>query len=228
MSGKRLTLRRDSSSTSVEQKAHLRFLRTKLHRPTTKFTQIGVADEFEEDRQTLRLMKEHGIDRVRGGSFSQVTLDESKRKVIEGMLRSSDDSCFNCGEKGHFARWCSKKKEVAPKKEIAVTTCGCCGRLWKTLPISEHWSKRQCNFCEYIGYDMYEDGTGQCARCGRESHIHKRCYARMNVWGKPCEDMIDLKKQERETGRCAKCGRESHTYKQCYAKTDRYGYRLKY
>lgn len=204
---------------------------TKLHLPTTKFTQIEATDEFEEDRQTLRLMKEHGIDYVRGGSFSKPILDESTRKVIAGMLRSSEDACFHCGEKGHFARFCSRpasKQEVLVASSVAGTNCACCGRFWKTLPVAEPWYKRQCNFCEHIGYCMYEEDMGCCARCGRESHNHKRCYAKRTTTGEPCQDLFNIKKEEKKTGQCAKCGRESHTHKQCYAKTDRYGYRLKF
>ena len=205
---------------------------TKLHRPTTKFTQIETSDEFEEDRQTLRLMKEHGIDRVRGGSFASPILDDNTKKVIEGMLRSSEDSCFHCGEKGHFARSCSRSMATLSTQvasaPLAGTNCADCGRLWKTLPVTEHWSKRLCDFCQSKSDDFYEETNGMCARCGRESHTRKRCYARTDVWGKPCEELVNIKKQEERSGQCAKCGREGHTHKRCYAKTDRYGYRLKF
>lgn len=60
-------------------------------------------NRFDEDVRVLELMSEHGVENVRGGSFSQIVLDHHSRTVIERMLRTSEDRCYVCGEDGHFS-----------------------------------------------------------------------------------------------------------------------------
>lgn len=46
---------------------------TKLHKPV-RIYEIIVGDDFDEDKITKKLMAEHGIDNVRGGSYIKPTL----------------------------------------------------------------------------------------------------------------------------------------------------------
>ena len=55
-------------------------------------------------------MEKHGIENVRGGSFSQIELSEAQQKVIQEMLRGSTDKCFHCGSTQHFVSQCYQSR----------------------------------------------------------------------------------------------------------------------
>lgn len=65
--------------------------------------------DFDEDVCVLEYMKKYGIDKVRGGSFSQIFLDEHARHFIERLIRSTEDRCYECGEIGHYCATCPFK-----------------------------------------------------------------------------------------------------------------------
>ena len=67
-------------------------------------------DMFDEDKYTLMYMSMHGIENVRGGSFSNIKLKEYEIKTIKKMLNTGLDRCFVCGDKGHYAHRCDKNK----------------------------------------------------------------------------------------------------------------------
>jgi len=79
---------------------------TKLHRPISVCETFDSDDPLDEDKTTLKYMREHGVDKVRGGSFCRVTLSNTERAAIQQMLRGGADKCFKCGESGHFVREC--------------------------------------------------------------------------------------------------------------------------
>jgi hypothetical protein len=60
-------------------------------------------------------MLEHGIDNVRGGSYSNVNLTEQQRDSLTKELRTAQNACFKCGRKGHFAKDCYAKTDVDGK-----------------------------------------------------------------------------------------------------------------
>ena len=57
-----------------------------------------------------RFFKGKGTECKSGGSNSRGV----SYKVIE------DTVCYNCGDKGHISRTCTKKKETLPKKDKAM------------------------------------------------------------------------------------------------------------
>ena len=63
-------------------------------------------DHFDEDKWTLKYMNTYGIPNVRGGSFSQVKLDEDHIKMITKQLQTANDNCYRCGGRGHFSKNC--------------------------------------------------------------------------------------------------------------------------
>jgi len=80
---------------------------TYMHTPLKVEEVIETNYAGDEDTYTLRYMSDYGIDNVRGGSFSQVTLSDDIRDIIHKMLRTASDSCFYCGSSDHFAQDCS-------------------------------------------------------------------------------------------------------------------------
>ena len=89
---------------------------TRLYKPIKLIEHVANADEFDEDKYTKKYMKKYGIDKVRGGSYSQIQLPAYSIKVLEMELCNASDLCFRCNRPGHFANKCyaSTKNDGSP------------------------------------------------------------------------------------------------------------------
>lgn len=97
---------------------------TKRYPPVLIREIIPNCDTYDEDKYTLKYMKEFGIENVRGGSFTQIELPQETRSVIQKMLLSSSDLCFKCGKEGHFAKDCfSDTNKYNQKLELLKKWC---------------------------------------------------------------------------------------------------------
>lgn len=85
---------------------------TRKYKPIDVVETIEDADDFDEDKYTLKYMSKYGIDNVRGGSFCQVVLSYRDKSVINKMITGSTDCCYTCGEPGHFAVDCIRQPLV--------------------------------------------------------------------------------------------------------------------
>ncbi len=63
-------------------------------------------DPLEEDLEVLRMMRVHGVDRVRGGSWSGVHLPSYEVVHIQRRLDHAAGRCLRCGDLGHAAGGC--------------------------------------------------------------------------------------------------------------------------
>jgi len=78
---------------------------TKKYPPVKVIERVEKCDEFDEDKYVKKYMAKHGIDRVRGGSYSQITLDRSVKKYLQKEIWGAQDKCFRCGG-DHFDKEC--------------------------------------------------------------------------------------------------------------------------
>jgi hypothetical protein len=117
---------------------------TKLYKPIKLIELIPNCVDFDEDKYTLTYMKTKGIDNVRGGSFSQIYIDESTIKIIKKMLNNEDNVCFNCNKQGHFINECPKIDKLNMKTEICFN-CKETGHYTKDCKKIHNF---KCEFCE--------------------------------------------------------------------------------
>ena len=82
---------------------------------TSKYAPIKIiefipdCDEYDEDKYVRKYMANHGIDRVRGGSFWDEVLPDAMRCMLEDMKHASETACSKCGQSGHLIRNCVTK-----------------------------------------------------------------------------------------------------------------------
>lgn len=79
---------------------------TVKYRPISVFAKYENCDCFDEDKHTIKMMAEFGIENVRGGSFTQINLPQDELNIINKMINGACDNCFKCHFAGHFANKC--------------------------------------------------------------------------------------------------------------------------
>jgi len=90
---------------------------------TKKYPPIGVIDllimanDYDEDKMVFEYMEKYGIDNVRGGSFSKVSLNPDEKKFINNILDSAMNRCFKCAS-NHFIKNCNLNVNLYTDDEI--------------------------------------------------------------------------------------------------------------
>tara|TARA_B100001093_G_scaffold516428_1_gene595175 strand:+ start:556 stop:1110 length:555 start_codon:yes stop_codon:yes gene_type:complete len=77
---------------------------------------INNCDKYDEDKWTKIYMDKYGINNVRGGSYSQVTLPCDIIKLLEREVNHANQKCLFCGVKGHFINQCPSKRQAINQK----------------------------------------------------------------------------------------------------------------
>lgn len=91
---------------------------TSTYKPVKIIENYQSDSQFEEDILTKKYMIKHGIDNVRGGSYTKFVLDEWQIKSLEHEFKSVSDCCYKCGEKGHFANVCPGENFQGTNEEL--------------------------------------------------------------------------------------------------------------
>jgi hypothetical protein len=161
---------------------------TKLHKPVEIVAVEVAKTPFDEDRVVKTLMHEHGIERVRGGSYVTVDLSASQIRLLRKEITMATGACIICGELGHMAKGCPSKEGKAP--------CDRCGRVGHD--IATCFAKKSKNG-EPIETptDVQSEKPKQvlqCTRCGWGGHEANTCFAKRTKTGilidKPADDFV--------------------------------------
>ena len=79
---------------------------TMLHRPIKIIETLNTTNPMEEDSLTKKYMLKYGIENVRGGSYTKITLDDWMIQALKHEFSSIDNCCYKCKKPGHFAKEC--------------------------------------------------------------------------------------------------------------------------
>jgi predicted GIY-YIG superfamily endonuclease len=158
---------------------------TKKYRPISVYKIIPNASAFDEDKYTKEYMSKYGMDKVRGGSYVKVELDDFEKQSINTEIWGAKDLCRQCGRAGHFVKDCYATKDVSgnaiyeeeesSEEEEWEYGCEYCDRTFTT----EYGCRVHQKSCKSV--DTKKEGA--CYRCGRNGHYSPECYASRHVKG---------------------------------------------
>ncbi len=183
---------------------------TKKYKPIKVIELIPNCDDFDEDKYTIKYMKEYGIDNVRGGSFCQIKLDETNIETITRMINGSTNKCYICGQADHFVNKCPNNIEYEDLIEFLIKENRCLRCQRKGHYIDDCYAKTFDNGEEIIDYNSEE--VYCCSYCGKEFETEKGALFHENVH---CKNKNTTKKSSKN--KCFRCGRENHYANECYA-----------
>jgi WD40 repeat protein/predicted GIY-YIG superfamily endonuclease len=192
---------------------------TQLHPPLCIALQYpaGRHPGLEEDMQVKSLMLQYGIDRVRGGSYSNIHLTAQQTEELQRALRHAGGACFRCGRTGHFVNQCNAATEIDSfsrrnnrRQESAATNRDNHGYSFSY----EHWT----GITGVVGFDT-----------GRTSSDHSSLFVALK-WALPRwlsggqgrDSSTTISTMDRTTDHlnvtlsCTRCGRDNHTADRCH------------
>lgn len=97
---------------------------TRKYKPVTILNTFPLVSKFDEDSKVKELMSIHGVNNVRGGTYSQVYLTKEVKDLLRKELTHAEDKCFGCGKKGHFVANCPEK--VTKQTKATTMVCSRC------------------------------------------------------------------------------------------------------
>jgi len=158
-----------------------------------------------EDMTTKRLMLKHGIDCVRGGSYTRQVLPREDIQALLKELWHAGNCCLRCGRAGHWAYSCYARTDVGGnilEDEIAPEDQAACEELAEDAWASSSSSSQEDGFDGTLfsaeGAPTSDDG---CFRCGRPGHWIASCYARVHIDGTTLKSVTEESEESAEEDR---------------------------
>ena len=99
---------------------------TRKYPPVSLHKVFKMKSPLDEDHKVKKLMMKHGIDSVRGGSYSSISLSDEQRRTLNRELWGATDKCLRCGRNNHWASQCYAN--IPPEMEEEDDGCFRCGR----------------------------------------------------------------------------------------------------
>lgn len=153
---------------------------TRKYKPIRVIKTFTDVEDGDEDKITKQYMSEHGIDRVRGGTYSMIKLKDYQELALIDELCTMQDRCFRCLRTGHFTNTCYARTmangtmiEDSDEGEEDTWACEICNREFT-------------NEFEAMNHERYCMARSQsgCYRCGRKGHFSQDCYASYHINGR--------------------------------------------
>ena len=160
-------------------------------------------DSFDEDKVTKQYMLKYGINKVRGGSYSQIELTSQQIELLIKEFQSATDICFRCGSNSHFISACFAKR-------------------WKCIMCSiynDNIQSNKCGTCQYNNPNVDSKLTNRLESNSSNTSTISPSPIKPN-------NTRDVEATEFKGDICHRCGRPGHLEKDCYATTDVDGHRL--
>ena len=168
---------------------------TKKYKPISLIKTIKSISHFDEDKYVKEYMSKYGIDNVRGGTYSNIDLDDNCIAVLEKEIRHSKNECMRCGRDTHFIKDCYAKTDVdgkiieaVCKKQTEISNKK--SYVYKAKTKKEDSSHEDEDSNSYSDNDDYSDNDEDlkvkkkfirkyikpCDICGIKGHREINCY----------------------------------------------------
>ena len=192
---------------------------TKKYKPIRLHQLIPDCDNYDEDKYTKIYMDKYGINNVRGGSYSQINLDENTIENLLKMNQTVTNKCYLCGKSGHFAKNC-QKDEV---KYEDIFSCEYCNtRFTNQIKYYEHEYKcgKSAHFANNCQKDevKYVSSAQVLLKSGEDVFSCEYCDTEFTNKTKCYEHEYKCSKIFKNT--CYKYGNECHNINTSYTTTD--------
>ena len=172
---------------------------TKKYKPLWIEKEIKNCDKYDEDKWTKIYMDKYGINNVRGGTYSQVSLPHNAVQLLEREVNHANQKCLFCGNPGHFINQCPSKKYINKK----------------------HQSKNLYYLNMSCDYEYHDNDIWYCDYCNKNftskkgATYHENFYCKKNPRKKKSNAYYKKKPNtyyKKKSNQCFNCGEKGHDY----------------